>query len=171
MADDLNHPQPQRPRGAADKATIWQRPRAEQQLDLTRGSHRYSKRHCRAHERLDVRHARCPTSTGSNLTEARSSGVKRSTTDRSRGAYSTRDTETTRLGSWDDQRYRERSNEQAKYRSISPLSIQRRNITHHIDALADPDTDRTSNRLSPAILRGQWGRVKARGRFFVSSFG
>ena len=67
--------------------------------------------------------------------------------------YSTRDTETTRLGSWADQRYRERSNEQAKYQSISPLSIHRRIIPYHIGALADPVTDRTSDRLSPANLK------------------
>ena len=34
--------------------------------------------------------------------------------------YSTRDTETRRLGSWVDQRYGERSNERVKYQSISP---------------------------------------------------
>ena len=35
--------------------------------------------------------------------------------------YSTRDTETTRLGSWANWRYAERSNEQAKYRSSPPV--------------------------------------------------
>ena len=54
--------------------------------------------------------------------------------------YSTRDTETTRLGSWADQRYSERSNEQAKYLSISPCPSIAATITHHPDKLADPVT-------------------------------